>query len=81
MATPLRFRIDAERITLEELIDMQSGDLAAMRDVLAHCLTDEAGECVEFEEARRIVGQLKLSEVKATARQFMEQISEGAVNP
>ena len=77
----LKFVVDAGRITLDELINMQSGDLRAMRDVLAHCLVDETGEYVEYEEAKRSIGQIKLSEVKSTAAQFVEQLNADAVNP
>jgi len=81
MAEKLTFTVDAERITLEELINMQSGDLRAMRDVLAHCLVGENGEFVEYDAAKKTIGQIKLSEVKATAAQFVEQLNSDAVNP
>jgi len=81
MAEKLKFVVDADRITLEELINMQSGDLRAMRDVLAHCLMGENGEYIEYEVAKRTIGQIKLSEVKATAAQFVEQLNSDAVNP
>jgi len=81
MAEKLKFVVDADRITLEELINMQSGDLRAMRDVLAHCLMGEDGEYIDYEQAKRTIGQIKLSEVKATAAQFVEQLNSDAVNP
>lgn len=77
----LQFQVDAERITLGELIDVQDGQLAAMRDMLAHCLVREDGTYVEYAAAQRVIGDLKLSEVRDTVNQFMEQLQAGAVNP
>lgn len=77
----LKFKVDPERITLGELIDAQEGKLAAMRDMLAHCLVDDAGDYVETEAAMRMVSGLKLSEVKDTVDGFVNQLQGQAVNP
>jgi hypothetical protein len=77
----LKFKLDPERITLDQIIGMQDGDLRAMRDTLAACLVNGNGEYMEEEAARREIGSLKLSQVQKAATEFVEQVRDTAVNP
>jgi hypothetical protein len=77
----LKFKLDPDRITLDQIIGMQDGDLKAMRDTLAACLVNGDGGYMEEEAARREIGSLKLSQVQEAAREFVEQVRDSAVNP
>lgn len=77
----IRFVVDVERVTLDQTIGMQDGELRAMRDVLATCLVDENGEYVPFEQAQREIGALTLGQVREAANEFMAALRDGAVNP
>ena len=77
----LRFKLDPDRITLDQLLDMQDGNLRAMRDVLAVSLIDGDNTYTEYEEAKRIIGGLKLSQVQQAAEAFAGQVKDTAVNP
>lgn len=77
----LRFKLDPERLTLDQLIGMQDGEYKAMRDVLAMSLVDNRGEFLTEDEAKKIIGGLKLSQVLETANEFIKQVRDTAVNP
>ena len=79
MNTKLQFKVDPERIELGELIDMQDGNIKAMRDLLAHCLTNGNGEFMTDDEARKLVNKLKLSEIKNTVAEFVKQLGDKAL--
>jgi hypothetical protein len=77
----LRFKLDPERLTLDQLIGMQDGEYKAMRDVLALSLIDERGEFLKDDEAKKTIGGLKLSQVLEAASEFVRQVRDAAVNP
>ncbi len=77
----LTFKLDPERLTLNQLIAMQDGDIRTMRDVLANTLVDESGEHIEFEKAKTIIGDMNLAQIKETSEEFARQVKEQAINP
>jgi len=77
----LRFKLDPDRITLNQIIDMQSGDFRAMRDVLAASLVNGDGGFMDMAEAIQIIGSLKLSQVQGAAQEFANQVKNTAINP
>lgn len=77
----LRFKLDVEKLTLNQIIAMQDGDIRTMRDVLANALVNGTGDYVEFEEAQEIIGNLNLLQIKEASDEFARQVKDTTVNP
>ena len=74
----IQLKIDTDRITLDELIEMESGNMTArfMRDFLARFVTNGDGDYLAEEEARKIIGSMNLTQLKETSEQFVDSIQE-----
>ena len=81
----IRFKIDADRLTLDDLIALEETPTArVMRDTLAKFLTDETGAFVEEAQARKTLGGLAITQLNAAAAQFraaVEEVQNSAVPP
>ncbi len=83
----IRLKLDADRLTLDDLIAIEdAGQMKArqLRDLLARFVTNDAGEYLALEDARREVGRLTLAELQAAIAQLGESIrtlSERAIPP
>lgn len=83
----VRFKIDPERLEVNDLIAVEgwanrsdSGDnrlmlkeVRPMRDFLAGMLMDEDGNFIDREEAVKIVGTMKISELNEAVQKFMAE--------
>ena len=80
----IRFKFDGnmqDALTWDDLEIIESGRMGASKNVLARFVVDAAGNPMPFEEAKKLMGKLKLSEVSGVLQQFMELVNNAAVNP
>lgn len=86
MTTTIRLKIDEDRVTLDDLIVLESGVASArfMRDLLARFVTDETGAYLPEDTAQQMIGKLKLSELKQVTEQLttsLKDLQQSAVPP
>jgi hypothetical protein len=77
----LRFNVNLDSITLDEMIAMQEGQFSSIREVLAKSLVDQNGKPLKIEDARKLIGGLKLSQLNATCEAFYKEATTEAINP
>jgi len=72
----IKFRIDAERITLNDLIAIEDGLTSrASRALLARCLVDAEGDYMPEEEALQVIGGLNLLVLKRAVADFVAAVN------
>jgi hypothetical protein len=76
----VELKVDADRLTLDDLIAIESGDMKAvqMRDLLARFVYADGGYVSE-EAARTQIGQITLAQLRDMIAQFGKTIREEAV--
>jgi hypothetical protein len=69
----IRFAIDVERLTLDDLITLESGSpaLSFVRDLLARFMVDGTGKPLPEEQARAVLGRLNLRQLQETSAKFV----------
>lgn len=83
----LTLKIDPERMTLNDLVMLETGKLAsavALRQFVSRFVTGPGGEFVDNETALAQAGELTLSELRAVMEQLGETVTnlqEAAVPP
>jgi len=81
----LHFKIDLQRITLDDLIALESKpSLRFMRDLMARHLQNGKGVYLDFEQAQTLLGTLNVSELNGVMTDFgqaVQNLQEQAVNP
>ena len=69
----LKLKVDVDRITLDDVISLEErASMKTMRDIIARFVVDDKGEYYPHAEAVKLVGGLKMSEVKDVATQFAD---------
>ena len=66
----IKFKVDTDRLTFGDLLDMESAKLQAMAAVMVRCMVDDGENYLPEEEARKILRAIPLDELKDTADQF-----------
>lgn len=69
-----------DRVTLDEFIEMQEGNLKVIKSVLAMFVVDESGNKVEEVGAAKWLGSLTLNQIDQAGADFVAAI-EGAAVP
>jgi hypothetical protein len=80
----LKFKIDTDRLTFGDLLSLESAKTQAMADLMARCLTDEAGEYYPVEKAESIIRAIPLKDLSGVVEAFgkeMEALKNSAVPP
>ena len=70
-----------ERITVDDYLGMQEGDIKASVDVLSKFVQDDNGEYIPYDEAREIIGQIPMSELPAVMEEFSKAVQDAASPP
>ena len=72
----IRFQVDADRLTLNDLIAIEDESQSPkfMRDFLAKFVVDDEGEYMEPGEAQEAVGNLTLTELMETVTSFSDSV-------
>lgn len=73
-----RQRVDDE-VDVDDLIDASNGSLEATRKLLAIFVTDDAGNYVPLEDGLRIIGKMKVGQLKAKVRELFGNIDNAVV--
>lgn len=68
----IKIEIDINRLTLNDIIDIESGNLRAVRSIIAKFAVDDNGNPLSDEAAALAAGSLNIFE----ARDVMEKIKE-----
>lgn len=69
-------RVDG--LELDLLIKAQEGDMRAMRDTLAHFLTDRNGNYVKKEVAQVVIGKMTIGQLKLESQKLQGSLQEDA---
>jgi hypothetical protein len=85
MASDIVLRVDLDRVkdsvTVNEMIGMQRGNFAAIRNVVSRFVVDENGNYVPEEEAQELIGEKPLRVLEELSQEFRNKIEETAVPP
>lgn len=80
----IRFKFDGgvkDNLTWDDLEILEGGKIGASKNILARFVVDDAGNPVPEAEAKRQLGQLKMSEIESTLKAFMDLMTGAAINP
>jgi hypothetical protein len=67
----LKLVLDAERMTFDDMIEIQEGKLRRLKEIIAKFAVDEAGKPLDKDAAASAAGGLSLIEL----RQVMEEMN------
>ena len=82
--TQINFLITPEKaneMTWEEMESLMEGNIVRARGLIARFMVDENDQPLDYEQARKILGGLKLPEIKGAVEQFAAAMKDSAVNP
>lgn len=80
----MKFRITGKVLTIGDLIEMESGRMSVMRDIMAKCLVGEDDQHLPFPEAVKQINAIPLDELPEISEQFknaLEAYKGGAIPP
>ena len=70
----LNLLVDRERLEIGDLVGMEEGNIKAQRDVVASCLIDDNGQCLDKEDAIKILNKLNAKQFSDLVFQFMDEL-------
>ncbi len=70
-----------DMVTVDEMIGLEDGKLRAIRDVLAKFVIGDDGKYLEVEEARKVVGQMTIAQLRDSAGEFTRLAENAAIPP
>jgi hypothetical protein len=81
--TQFTLEIDAEwmdeNITVDEMLQAESGEVSVIRSILSKGLVDHNGKSIEPETAQVLLGRMKLKHFKEMMVDLRTKLEEGAV--
>ena len=74
----LILKVDFDRLTLDDLVSVEEGDLSArfVRSILARFATDPEGELLPEDQAIKVAGKLTVNEAQAAVEDFAAKVKE-----
>ncbi len=85
LKTRLNIQIDqdrmAEMVTVDQMIGMQSGDIAAIADVLSMFVLANNGQYLRPKDARPLIGKMTIRQMTDTAAQLNDSMETAAATP
>ena len=70
-----------ERITVDDYLGLQEGDLSASVEVLSKFVMGEDGELLPYDEGRRLVGQIPINDLPDVIDEFTKSLKDAASPP
>jgi hypothetical protein len=80
----MNFKIDntiASELCIDDLIDLQDGKVKPLRDVLSKFAYSDGGVKIEPEEAKKLIGKMKIDEMRDLSEKFQAAVKEATANP
>jgi len=83
----LKLKIDTDRLTVDDLIEIEEGSSRRVRqgrDLLARFVTDDEGNFLTFEEAKKVIGKLTITEMNVAVQQLVDgikRLQESSIPP
>lgn len=77
----LRIHVAEDRLTIDDMIALEEGKMRGIREVFAKLAVDEAGASLPLDEARILVGQMTLKQMKEQAESLGRSLKGSAVPP
>lgn len=80
----LRFKVDENRLTLGDLIDLEGANLKTVTNVMSRCLLKDDSAFYPEAEALKVLRALPVSDVSAAADAFrsaIDALKDGAIPP
>ena len=77
----LRIHVTEDRLTVDDVIAVEDGKMRGIREVFAKLAVDESGASLPLDEARILVGQLTLKQMKEQAEGLARSLKGSAVPP
>lgn len=69
------------RITVDELLAMQEGDMKAIVGIMSHFVHNKKGKALSREDGRKAIGKLTIDEMILAAEDFTKAMKDTAVPP
>lgn len=70
-----------ERITVDDYLGMQDGDLKAAVETVSKFVVDDDGEYLSYEEGRRLVGKIPMDDLPAVVEEFNKALRNSVSPP
>lgn len=80
----IRFKFDGsvrESLTWDDLEVLEEGKIGKSKNILARFMVDEAGKGIGFDEAKKQLGKLKMSQIEETLQAFTKLMQDDAIPP
>lgn len=81
----IHFHIDKARVedqlTVDQFLGLQEGDMRIILEVLCYLVQDENGQYLDLEEARPLVGKMKMSQFSEVVQRLTKEIESSMVPP
>ena len=80
----IRFKFEGEpkdNLTWDDLEILESGKIGQSKTILARFVVDDSEKPVPFEDALKMLGQLKMGQIEGVISSFTELMSNKAINP
>lgn len=82
MAEKLRLRLDADRMTVDDLVAIEEGTKTArqVRAFISRFVVDANGEYIDPKEAEALVGRLSLAQLRDIGPELRDQVGAMMTN-
>ena len=70
----MEIKIELDRLTVDDLVNLEEGGIRAVRDVLGKFVMNGTGGFVDPEEGARAVGALTISEMTGLSKDVQSQV-------
>lgn len=80
----VKFKIDGaikDNLTWDDIEILEGGKIGKSKDILARFVVDESENPVPFEQAKKQLGKLTMTQVEKVMQEFLRLMTDSAVNP
>ena len=70
----MEIKIELDRLTVDDLVNLEEGGIRAVRDVLGKFVMNGTGGFVDAEEGAKAIGALTISEMTGLSKDVQSQV-------
>lgn len=70
----MEIKIELDRLTVDDLVELEEGGIRAVRDVLGKFVLNGTGEYMDEEEGGKAIGALSISEMTKVSQNVQTQV-------
>ena len=70
----MEIKIELDRLTVDDLVELEEGGIRAVRDVLGKFVLNGTGEYMDVEAGSKAIGALSISEMTKVSKNVQSQV-------